>query len=156
MASLLSYRPDFQEILEGFFEAVYSGTPFPFNPQGTYQDIRRIPQVYQHTGGQFWLLFEAEALIGTVAVRALEPGVAELKRLQVLQDYQGRGYGKLLIQQVMEHAAELEFSRLRLDSIRDKAAALHLYKRFGFQEIERYNDNPHADIFMEYDLRRLQ
>jgi len=56
----------------------------------------------------------------------------------------------------MEHAAELEFSRLRLDSIRDKAAALHLYKRFGFQEIERYNDNPHADIFMEYDLRRLQ
>jgi hypothetical protein len=42
---------------------------------------------------------------------------------------------------------------LRLDSERDRlAAAVKLYRRYGFEEIADYNRNPRADIWMELRL----
>ena len=45
------------------------------------------------------------------------------------------------------------YNWLYLDSIASKSeAAIAIYKQFGFEEITRYNDNEHADVFMRLKL----
>lgn len=152
MAHLITYRSDYQDRVEAFFEHVRAGTAFPFEPEGSHADLRQIPSIYQSTGGQFWLLLDANVLIGTIALKALTPEVAEIKRLQLLEEYQGRGFGTQLFSIAMQHAGSQGFASVRLDSNRENGPALSLYEKFGFQEIGRYNDNPHVDIFMELHL----
>lgn len=43
---------------------------------------------------------------------------------------------------------------MRLDTISTSANAIGLYRRLGFRDIDRYDDNPLADVFMELDLVR--
>ena len=155
MAHLITYTPDHQDRVEAFFKHVRAGTAFPFEPEGSHADLRQIPTIYQSAGGQFWLLLDASLLIGTIALKALTSEVAEIKRLQLLEAYQGRGFGTQLFRIALEHAGSQGFARVRLDSNRDNGPALRLYDKFGFQEIGRYNDNPHVDIFMELGLDRI-
>ena len=46
------------------------------------------------------------------------------------------------------------FRAMRLDTISTSANAIGLYRRLGFRDIDRYDDNPMADMFMELDLTR--
>jgi ribosomal protein S18 acetylase RimI-like enzyme len=48
------------------------------------------------------------------------------------------------------------YKRIVLDSMSSYTDALRLYKRYGFNETERYNDNQKADVFMEYDLDSIE
>jgi ribosomal protein S18 acetylase RimI-like enzyme len=41
---------------------------------------------------------------------------------------------------------------LRLDSERRLAAAIRLYRSYGFEEIPDYNRNPLAELWMELSL----
>lgn len=47
-------------------------------------------------------------LIGTVAVRIIDidDKVAELKRMFILPEYQGKGYGRLLLEYAIDYARE--------------------------------------------------
>tara|TARA_R100001143_G_C3349545_1_gene128722 strand:+ start:351 stop:830 length:480 start_codon:yes stop_codon:yes gene_type:complete len=152
MSRLITFTPKMQAALEEFFGSIRESTEFPFKPESYHADLRRIPEVYQSRGGEFWLLLDKDRVIGTVALRCLEPGVVELKRMNVHDDFQGQGLGHVMMDTALKHAREQGFRRMLLDSIRTKGPALHLYDKYGFTEIERYNDNPHADIFMALDL----
>ncbi|MAY02241.1 MAG: GNAT family N-acetyltransferase [Gammaproteobacteria bacterium] len=152
MPRLITFTTDKQADLEAFFLTIRGNSEFPFEPEGFHADLRHIPRVYQSKGGEFWLLVEEDKVIGTVGLRCLEPGVVELKRMNILDEFQGLGLGHLLMDRALKHAREQGFERMLLDSIRTKEPALHLYDKYGFTEIERYNDNPYADIFMELDL----
>ena len=89
---------------------------------------------------------DAEA--GCVAVKALGEGVAEMKRLYVRPGYRGLGLGERLVRAVVD--ASRGFERLRLDTLPSMGSAIGLYRRLGFVEIGRYNDNPDAGaLFFE-------
>src|SRR5215813_2947155 len=94
----------------------------------------------------------AGEIVGTAAVRVLEPGVGELKRMWLRPACQGQGLGRRLLDASLLEARSLGCRALRLDSQIKLAAAVHLYRVNGFQEIPRYNDNPRADIWMERAL----
>ena len=149
---IVPYAAEDQPVAEALFQAAWSDGPFPFDPEGAHGDLRRIPEVYQAGDGGFWLLRVGERVVGTVAIRRLPGNVAEVKRLVVHRDYRGRGYGELLFNHALDHARGAGFSRVRLDTIRDTGPAIRLYQKHGFREIDRYNDNPDADLFMELDL----
>jgi N-acetylglutamate synthase-like GNAT family acetyltransferase len=91
-------------------------------------------------------------IVGTVALRALSSSVAEVKRFNVRADIQGRGHGGRLLSYAIDHARVGGFESVRLDTIRNPGPALHLFEKHGFVEIERYNTNPDADLFMELRL----
>ena len=44
------------------------------------------------------------------------------------------------------------FKRILLDSMLKYEDALRLYEKFGFEKIDRYNDNAMAEVFMKMDL----
>ena len=88
-----------------------------------------------------------------MALRALEPGVCEMKRLWVRASCRGSGLGERLVRAVLQRATELGYALIRLDTLGHMDRAQMLYRRFGFREIPAYYDNPLSDvIYLEKSL----
>ncbi len=153
-SEIVSFEPGAQLELEAFVGQVWQESRFRFNPEGAHSDLRRIAEMYQTNGGGFWLMRRPGWIVGTVAVRRLPQNVAEVKRLNVIQQYRRRGFGAELLRHALRHAASTGYQRVRLDTVRNSGPAVRLFERLGFVEIPRYNDNPDADLFMELDLRK--
>lgn len=118
-----------------------------------HADVADVEQYYMRNGC-FWCLFDNGVLIGTVAIRIIdiENKVIELKRMFVLPEYQGRGYGRLLLVHAINYAREQQYKKICLDTRKQFSAAQHLYRSNGFQETEKYNDNEYAELYFELDL----
>jgi ribosomal protein S18 acetylase RimI-like enzyme len=64
----------------------------------------------------------------------------------------GLGLGRRLLTELVRHAAAAGVHTLRLDTNRALSEAIGLYRAAGYEEIERFNDEPHAHHFF---ARRL-
>ena len=124
-----------------------------FDAHGLDHDIAHWQEEYDGRTGVLLLVTDAVGeVIGTAAVRLLEPGVGELKRMWLRPACQGRGLGRRLMDACLDEARGLRCHVLRLDSQARLEAAVRLYRAYGFGEIPRYNDNRRADIWMERAL----
>jgi ribosomal protein S18 acetylase RimI-like enzyme len=94
----------------------------------------------------------AGCVVGTAAVRRLELGVGELKRMWLRPSCRGHGLAPRLMDRCLDEARVLGGRVLRLDSEHRLEAAVKLYRRYGFQEIPDYNRNPRASVWMELRL----
>jgi GNAT superfamily N-acetyltransferase len=120
---------------------------------GLDHDIAHWQEEYGGRSGVLLLVADpAGEVVGTAAVRLLEPGVAELKRMWLRPACQGKGLGRRLLDACLDAARGFGARALRLDSQIKLAAAVRLYRAYGFGEIPRYNDNRRADIWMERAL----
>ena len=75
--------------------------------------------------------------------------VAEIKRLWVSPMARGQGVARRLMAAAEARARELGISLLRLDTNRALPEAAALYRRDGWTEIARFNDDPYAEVFFE-------
>jgi ribosomal protein S18 acetylase RimI-like enzyme len=80
---------------------------------------------------------EAEAL-GCVALQALTPDTAELKRMYVRPDARGRGIARRLGEHAIAVAAARGYARVRLGTLPSMRAAQELYESLGFRRIAPY------------------
>jgi ribosomal protein S18 acetylase RimI-like enzyme len=71
----------------------------------------------------------------------------EIKRLWVRQEFRGLSLGRRLMQAAIDHARQAGAAAIYLDTVpAAMPEANRLYAAMGFQEVERYNDNPVADV----------
>jgi ribosomal protein S18 acetylase RimI-like enzyme len=150
---ITDYRPSEQGDLVRFFREVLGDLGFDFDLETKGRDLCRIPEVYQSNDGRFLLAGRGGRVIGTIAVRQLDEGTCELKRFYVLKDERGNGVGTDLLDQLIAHAKAGPCDRMRLDTSSRSPAAVSLFRKRGFVEIPRYNDDPFAEVFMELSLR---
>jgi putative acetyltransferase len=120
--------------------------------QGFTEEMASLSAVYGPPAGCLLLAQTVGGkCVGAVGLRKLETGVAEIKRMFVLPEYQGIGVGNALMEAFIPKAKELGYNSIKLDSIRSLDKALTLYRKFGFVEIESYRYNPFPDaVFMEW------
>ena len=114
--------------------------------QGFEEELRTLPGDYTTPTGRLLLATIQEHTAGCVALRTLEPGICEMKRLFVRPQYLRNGIGRRLAERIVEEAYQIGYSRMRLDSLRHLDAALTLYTSLGFQEIAPYYNNPLPDV----------
>jgi len=93
--------------------------------------------------GIYYLVELEGAIIGMGALRQLRKNIGELKRMYIRPAYRGKGYGKTLLQQLLQKAKEFGYHAIYLDSGRFMTTAHNLYRSFGF--IER-NEYPETEI----------
>lgn len=98
-------------------------------------------------------LDDHEKVIGMVAYHKHSDERCEMKRLYVSPECRGMKLGEKLIDEIIQHAKNAGFKEMVLDTIVPLQAAIHLYKKMGFEECEPYYDNPMDDvIYMKYLL----
>lgn len=151
--NLVKFHPEMQRQVDAFFEKCFLAVGILYSPKDRHADTVDVERHYMQNGC-FWCLFEHDILIGTIAVRIIdsEQKVLELKRMFVLPEFQGNGYGRLLLEHAIAYAKTQQYYKVLLDTRRQFSAAEHLYRSSGFQEMEQYNDNRHAELFFELVL----
>lgn len=58
----------------------------------------------------------------------------------VLDKYQGKGYGKILIEKVLEEVKAKEIKNIKLSVDEGNSKAYLMYKKYGFEVVEKKND----------------
>lgn len=91
--------------------------------------------------------------IGCGALRILEPGLCEIKRMWISPRARGLGLGRRLLAELERVARRRRMRAIRLDTNESLAEALQLYRSSGYREIPRFNDNPYAQHWFEKTLR---
>lgn len=129
-----------------------------------YQDFEKeladFPGKYAPPEGALLLATVDGVAAGTVALRKLDNGICEMKRLYVKPPFRGqrtadgRSIGRALAEDIVAIGRERGYQRLRLDTISGKMRqALSLYRSMGFVEIPPYYASPIPDTaYMELVL----
>lgn len=103
--------------------------------------------------GRLYLARWDGAAAGCGALRKLDGGRCELKRLYVRPAFRGHRIGEALLERLIGDARAIGYRHMLLDTLPALDSALRLYRRFGFHEIPRYNDSPLAStIYLGLDL----
>ena len=117
--------------------------------QGFERELADLPGAYAPPGGRLLVAKVAGDVIGCVALRPLESGICEMKRLWVEPGLAGHGIGRALAEAIVEAARRIGYERMRLDTIPERMpAAQHLYAALGFREIPAYYHNPLPGVVM--------
>jgi DNA-binding MarR family transcriptional regulator/GNAT superfamily N-acetyltransferase len=103
--------------------------------------------------GAFLVALQDRYPVGCVALVGVGGRVGEVKRLWVASCARGLGLGRRLMQAVEARAKALGYATLRLDTNRALPAAYELYRKTGWREIGRFNDDPYAHHFFEKQLQ---
>jgi GNAT superfamily N-acetyltransferase len=122
--------------------------------QGFEEELANLPGKYKQPDGRLFLASVDEKTASCIALRKLEEGVCEMKRLYVRDEFRGLGLGKTLIEKLIAEARLAGYKKMRLDTLPDKMAkAVKLYESHGFRQIAPYYHNPYGEtFFMELDL----
>jgi len=102
--------------------------------------------------GVFLVGYQDERPVAIGGVRRLQDGVCEIKRMYVVPDARSRGAGRALLAALEDAARELGYGRVRLDAGPAQQHSVALFRRAGYAEIPRYNDNHIAVYFGEKRL----
>jgi ribosomal protein S18 acetylase RimI-like enzyme len=110
--------------------------------QGFEAEMAALPGKYAPPGGRLLLAWRGPELLACVAMRPLEGGDCEMKRLYVRPQARGEKLGRLLAERICSEAQQAGYARICLDTLPTMASAQGLYKSLGFKAIAPYVFNP--------------
>jgi ribosomal protein S18 acetylase RimI-like enzyme len=146
--------PEAHELLAEYFQARTAG----FAAQDVaYTTTFPLPAAFVPPAGVFVLVEDDEGrAVGCGGIRHIADGPHgtryEVKHLYLRPETRGRGWGRLLLDGLEEHARDLGARELVLDTHHSLEAAGALYARSGFVETDPYNDNPNASVWLRKSL----
>lgn len=141
------------EVVRGLFEEYLSslGTDLAF--QGFQDELAELPGKYQPPAGRLLVAWNGARAVGCIALRPLDAGACEMKRLYVRPEARGEQLGRRLAERICKEAREAGYARICLDTLPMMVSAQALYESLGFVPIEPYVFNPIAGTkFLALDL----
>jgi len=141
------------QLASTLFEEYAASLEISLDFQDFATEVANLPGCYASPEGSILLAFSDGRLAGCVALRKLEDGICEMKRLFVRPAFRGLKIGNALADAVIRKARDLGYVRMRLDTLASMHQARALYTSLGFREIGAYCYNPFEDaVFMELAL----
>lgn len=88
------------------------------------------------------IIYDGQSVVGAGAIREYHytdiRNATELKRIFIRPEYQGKGYGRKLVEALIAWAKELGYSSMILETGPLLVESCHIYHSVGFQNIENY------------------
>ena len=115
------------------------------------EEMKGLPGAYAPPEGRLLLAYSGGQAAGCIALRPLDDGICEMKRLFVRPGYRGQGVGRVLVDAIISEARNIGYKSMRLDTVATSMQdAIAIYRRRGFREIPPYRANPvESVIYLE-------
>ncbi len=91
-------------------------------------------------------------IVGMGALTKAGEGIGEIKRMYIRPKFRGCGYGRKLLEKLLEDAKEFGYSKLRLESGIYMETAHRIYRSEGFIEIDKYDGYETPEPFLPYTI----
>jgi len=129
------------------FRAYAASLNIDLAPQGFQKELDALPGPYAPPEGELLLAKRGgDHVLGCIAMKRLEPGVAELKRLYVRDQARGGGLGRTLVDAMLDVAVQRGYAQVKLDTLPQMQAAIALYTSFGFEPVPAYGSHPYPGL----------
>lgn len=95
-------------------------------------DLRNISDIYFKNNGEFLVGMDQGSIIAMGALKKIDRITAEIARMRVHPDYQGKGLGTQMLRELERVAHEKKYSTLVLETDARLSAAIHVYNKNGY------------------------
>jgi len=102
-------------------------------------DVYAIEEAYLNNKGEFLIGEWDSVFVAMGALHHTNPERAEIKRMRVVPEYQGRGLGQIILSELEARAHSMSYKILHLDTSVLQIPAQKLYEKNGFREVGRDN-----------------
>jgi GNAT superfamily N-acetyltransferase len=103
--------------------------------------------------GRFVVVYMTGEPIGCGAVTHPPRGPAHIKRMWIAPEARGQGLGRQLLNVLESYARDAGAKVGQIETNSDLTEALALYTATGWAPVERFNDEPYADRWLQKPLR---
>ncbi len=90
------------------------------------------------------------------AIKELEPGVIEVKRMYTLPEFRGKGIGSIILAELEKWAVEMNFSTCRLETGKRMPEAIAMYNKNGYFSIPNYGQYAGKENSVCFEKRLLR
>lgn len=151
---IIEYQPEYQPSFERLNKA-WLERYFTLEPIDRYV-LEQPEAAIINPGGCILLARCGNEIIGTVALKVVEPDVYEMTKMSVDEAHQGKGAGKMLCAAAIDKAKAIKAKRLLLYTTSVLKTAISIYKKQGFVDIPlEPGVYERADVKMEYPLSSI-
>jgi GNAT superfamily N-acetyltransferase len=118
------------------------------------KELAEMPGDYAPPDGRLLLGEYDGEVAACAALRKIDFGVCEMKRLYLRLQFRGKGLGRAVAERLVAEARQIGYQRMRLDNVEPVMKdAVAMYRKLGFVEIAPYRSNPIAGaMYMELKL----
>lgn len=122
------------------------------NPAVTDRDLSDIAESYIRPGGVFRIVEVDGEIAGSYGLYPLSAKVCELRKMYLMPIYQGRGIGKMMMDEALALAREKGFEEIVLETNSVLVRATHLYRKYNFEYYEPVHLSDRCDSAMRLGL----
>jgi len=141
--------PDARWCFEQYFAELNQRFENGFNPA---LSISADAQELTQPAGILLIARLGDRPVGCGALKLHPNAPAELKRMWIAPDARGIGLGRRLLEELERFAREAGADVIRLETNKALSEAILLYRRFGYVEVDAFNDEPYAHHWFEKRL----
>ena len=134
--------PDDRGDVVAIFKEYVASPTVDLGFQDYESEFAALPGKYAEPEGRILLAWQANNVVGCVALRQVDRVTCELKRLYVRPAARGLNLGRELVEHMIREARSVGYSRICLDVLPEFEAAQRLYRDLGFRPAEAVSFNP--------------
>jgi GNAT superfamily N-acetyltransferase len=131
---LIRYRPEYRQPMLALHRSAIVGFTLGMSQQEDEADLMAIELVYLRDGGEFLIGYINERLAAMGGFKRLTDISADLRRMRIEHELQGKGYGTQLLRELERLAFQSGIRTLCLDTARRRPLTLEFYRKHGYQE----------------------
>lgn len=143
------YMPQVKQLILAYTNQLNRDLSF----QNIEEELNDPSKKYTAPQGEIVVAIEEDTVLGMVAYHRHSDTRCEMKRLYVKPDARGTHLGDVLVKEIIERAKRSGYQEMVLDTLIPMKAAIHLYKKYGFDECAPYYNNPMDDVI--YMIKKL-
>jgi len=134
---LIRYSDKYREPMLALHRSAIDGFTLGISQQEDEADLLAIEQVYLRSGGEFLTGLLDNRLVAMGGFKRLSDTSAELRRMRIERELQGKGYGTQLLRELERIAVQFGLRTICLETARQRPPTLKFYRKHGYQETGR-------------------
>jgi putative acetyltransferase len=152
MCNLRKAKNGEEEKILDLVREVLSDYGLEVSPEETDKDLSDLNKFYFNNNGWFSVIDYGGEIIGSYGIYRVHDKVCELRKMYLLPEHHGKGLGRLMMEDAIQQAKALGYTEIVLETNTLLDKAIHLYRKFGFEEYHPSHLSDRCDLAMRKEI----